>query len=215
MCLPALFTPNRLSNELCCCFWYSLDVSTFKKTYYPHSFLFRKIIDALYVCLAAQLTVTPLSIYYFHQFPGLFLLSNLVIVPLFGLFLIGSLGTLLYCIIFILPSFWISTYNSLIEQLNRFVVFISKQDQFLFKEIPLDRFELMIWYFIIVMGTLFFKTRKSNYMLGVFFGFLILQLQELHQDISTQKETAFWVFHQNRQVVLSLQKGQIAFFFRC
>lgn len=185
----------------------------FKKAYYPHSFLFRKLVDALYVCLAAQLTVTPLSIYYFHQFPGLFLLSNLVIVPLFGLFLIGSLGTLIYCIFSNLPRLWISTYNSLIDQLNRFVVFIAKQDQFLFKEIPLDWMELMAWYFILLMGIFFLKTLKPKYLFCITFGFLLFQLYGLKKDIDTQKQAFFWVLHKNQQVVISHQKGQTAYFY--
>ncbi len=39
----------------------------------------------LTVSLAAQLAVLPLSLYYFHQFPGLFFITNLVILPFLGL----------------------------------------------------------------------------------------------------------------------------------
>ena len=43
------------------------------------------------VCLAAQILTTPLSIYHFHQFPVLFILTNLVAVPLSTLVLMGEL----------------------------------------------------------------------------------------------------------------------------
>ncbi|MHC1776265.1 MAG: ComEC/Rec2 family competence protein [Lentimicrobium sp.] len=37
------------------------------------------------VSLAAQLFVTPLSVYYFHQFPNYFLIANLIAIPLSGI----------------------------------------------------------------------------------------------------------------------------------
>lgn len=36
-------------------------------------------LDLLKVSIAAQIGVLPLSLYYFHQFPGLFFLTNMVI----------------------------------------------------------------------------------------------------------------------------------------
>ncbi|HKK59928.1 MAG TPA: ComEC/Rec2 family competence protein [Salinivirga sp.] len=41
-----------------------------------------KIWQLMAVSIAAQIITTPLSLYYFHQFPLLFLLSNLLMVPL-------------------------------------------------------------------------------------------------------------------------------------
>lgn len=49
--------------------------------YIPHPWL-RKIWSLSCVTLAAQLATTPVCLYYFHQFPTLFFLSNLLIVPL-------------------------------------------------------------------------------------------------------------------------------------
>src|SRR5690606_13173368 len=50
------------------------------------------------VTLAAQILTTPLSIYHFHQVPNLFLLSNLVIVPLSGFILYGEILLCLLCL---------------------------------------------------------------------------------------------------------------------
>ena len=48
--------------------------------------------DILTVSFAAQIGTLPLSIYYFHQFPGLFFVTNLVIIPFLSL--IMGLGVL-------------------------------------------------------------------------------------------------------------------------
>lgn len=39
-------------------------------------------IDTLKITFAAQIGVLPLSLYYFHQFPMLFFVANLVVIPL-------------------------------------------------------------------------------------------------------------------------------------
>ena len=54
------------------------------------------ILDGLWklnaVTLAAQVLTLPVCIYYFHQFPTLFLLTNCIAVPLSSLILMGEIG---------------------------------------------------------------------------------------------------------------------------
>lgn len=57
----------------------------------PRSKVFQKIWTLTSVTLAAQVFTFPICIYYFHQFPNLFFLSNLIIVPLSTLVLFGLL----------------------------------------------------------------------------------------------------------------------------
>ncbi len=58
-----------------------------------HSFM-AKIWKLSVVSIAAQIATFPLGILYFHQFPNYFLLSNLLVVPVSSLILIGGLGVL-------------------------------------------------------------------------------------------------------------------------
>lgn len=67
--------------------------------YFPN-----KAVDALWkmtaVTLSAQVLTTPLVLYHFHQFPVLFLLTNLVAVPLSSAVLLGEIGL---CAVAFLP----------------------------------------------------------------------------------------------------------------
>ena len=51
--------------------------------------LLKKIRSLFCVCIVAQLAITPLTLYYFHQFPPYFLVANMTIVP-FAALLLGS-----------------------------------------------------------------------------------------------------------------------------
>jgi competence protein ComEC len=76
--------------------------------------------------LAAQILTLPLCIYYFHQFPLLFLIANLLVVPLSSLILLGEI---FLCVIFFIQPLakWVGIVlqgaihwmNSFIENLNR------------------------------------------------------------------------------------------------
>lgn len=48
----------------------------------PSNLLLKKVIDLTSVSLAAQLGTLPISLYYFHQFPTWFLVTNLMAIPL-------------------------------------------------------------------------------------------------------------------------------------
>ncbi|MFT3704019.1 MAG: ComEC/Rec2 family competence protein [Agriterribacter sp.] len=77
------------------------------------------------VTIAAQVLTTPISIYHFHQVPNLFLLSNLIIVPLSGIVLYAEI---LLCMVSFIPwlatltgkavSIMLSLMNSFIEWIN-------------------------------------------------------------------------------------------------
>ena len=71
--------------------------------------------------LSAQIFTTPISLYHFHQFPNLFLLTNLVAVPLSSLILFGEI---LLCALAFLPavaSVIGTVLNGLIRYMNEYV----------------------------------------------------------------------------------------------
>lgn len=65
----------------------------------PNSRLWDEIWKVCAVSIAAQLATLPLCLFYFHQFPNYFLLSNLFMVP--GSFIVLVMGILLLLISFI------------------------------------------------------------------------------------------------------------------
>src|SRR5690606_21182475 len=87
------------------------------------------------VTLAAQLGVMPLSLYYFHQFPGLFLITNLIVLPVLSVYMIFGIVIILFAIFDVFPGFLFDTYTFLLEYLNGFIGWIARQDRFLFSDI--------------------------------------------------------------------------------
>lgn len=94
------------------------------------------------VSLSAQAGVLPLSLYYFHQFPWMFLAGSLVLVPLLGVLL--ALGFLL---LFALGFGWRlpllpGVLDALLKAQNKGVRMLSGQEEFLVEGIRWDLIHL-------------------------------------------------------------------------
>lgn len=93
--------------------------------------------DTILVSLAAQLGVLPLSLYYFNQFPLLFLIANLVVIPLSNIILILGLVVLLLNFIWIDAALLSGKLlGLLVEMMNGFISWIASFETLVFKEIP-------------------------------------------------------------------------------
>lgn len=66
-------------------------------------FIKRRIYEALSVSFWAQLATTPFTLFYFHQFPNYFLLSNLLLLPLIPILLCVGIAALVLEYLWDLP----------------------------------------------------------------------------------------------------------------
>lgn len=72
-----------------------MGILCFHKPIYHTLFIRNRVLDSAWnmsaITLSAQLLTLPLCLYYFHQFPNFFLLTNFIAVPLSGLILFGEI----------------------------------------------------------------------------------------------------------------------------
>ncbi|MDA8612203.1 ComEC/Rec2 family competence protein [Flavobacteriaceae bacterium] len=184
----------------------------FLQLWNPSPILYKRFWELITVSLSAQIAVSPISIYYFHQFPSLFLLSNLIILPFFGLFLSFSLVVLLLLIIgYSFPNIF-QFYEIWVTFLNQIVFWIAQQETFLFDRIYNSTVSTLLTYAIILSGLLFFY-RKAFSRGVVFLIFSLLFISNLVME--TKKEetvNCFWIFHQHKESVMGHQKGRYLYY---
>ena len=63
------------------------------------------------------MAVAPLSFFYFHQFPGLFLISNLLIISFFGVFLVLVMAVFVMLLFDLLPHFMGTFFDGVVQLL--------------------------------------------------------------------------------------------------
>ncbi|MDO6599492.1 MULTISPECIES: ComEC/Rec2 family competence protein [Tenacibaculum] len=159
------------------------------------------------VSIAAQMGVLPISLYYFHQFPGLFLLSNLVIIPFLGTILIGGIIVIMLSLFEVLPEFVADSYGFVISLMNTFVSWISKQESFLFSEISMSGILMLAWYFVIIFGFLFLIEKRPKKLVFWLISIVIVQSFVFYGDFQKKKKHEFIVFHKNKKSVLGERVG--------
>jgi competence protein ComEC len=160
----------------------------------------------LTVTIAAQAGVLPLSLYYFHQFPGLFFLTNLLILPFLGLILFAGVLVIVLALAGLLPSFLVKTYEFIIEMLNGSVALIARQEQFLFKDIPFSLAEVIGWYILIFAIYLLWKAFSYRKLLLTLASVILLQLIYVSETISSEDQ--FIVFHRSRSTMIGQTEGK-------
>lgn len=107
-----------------------LSIVLFMKPIYKQLCFSNKLLNSIWqlnaVTLSAQVLTLPIILYYFHQFPNLFVFTNFIVVPLSGFILYGELLLLLFAKLPFLNvltgkivSFLISQMNGIIERTDR------------------------------------------------------------------------------------------------
>ncbi|SKB81453.1 ComEC/Rec2-related protein [Maribacter arcticus] len=179
-----------------------------KKLYFPKNTFVRYFWQLLCVSIAAQLGVLPISLYYFHQFPGLFFISNLIIVPALGVILGIGILVIFLSLINWLPSQIVWFYNGIINLMNNLIGWVAKQESFIFSSISFDFGQLILSIITIVLFikacTLFTYKRIAIFLISL----LCFQCYTSFQKIEASKITEAIVLHQTKRSILFNRSGR-------
>ena len=178
----------------------------FIKLWNPQFFLTKLFWGIFSVSIAAQIGVLPLSIYYFHQFPGLFLVSNLVILPVLGLILSCGVLVLFLGLFHILPDFVLQIFNFMITCLNDFISWIASFENLVFQHITFSALMLSVSYLLIIPFIFLLKKYSYKRLITTLTAFLILIIALIFEKSQTRSE--LYVLHKNRQSLFIEESGQ-------
>lgn len=139
----------------------------FQELYTPSNWFARQTWILITVSVAAQLVTFPLSIYYFHQFPIYFLVSNLVVIPLATMVLYGGVFVL-----FANPFIWIAEkigflLHYIIIFMNYLLATIGNLPGAVSRAIWFSTPQFYLLSFSIILLILFIETRKNKYILQI------------------------------------------------
>ena len=179
----------------------------FIQFYNPEFWLFKKIWQLFAVSASAQLGILPLSLYYFHQFPGLFFISSMVIVPFLGLILSFGILIIILALLNILPLPLANLFGWIINQMNLFIAFIAKQEAFLFKNISFSSWMLFTTCIIILSLFWLWKKPSVNKIKIVFISILLFQGVLVYEKYQKQISNQFIVFNQSKKNITLIRNG--------
>ncbi len=171
--------------------------------YRPKNDILDKLWGIITVSIAAQVGVLPLSLFYFHQFPGLFLVSNIVVLPFLGIIL--SLGILVVSLSYfaVLPSSVALGYGKIIDGLNYFIGWVASKENFVIDHIAVSFHSMLVGYLVII--TFFYLLKKYQYKRLLFFLTSLTLVLSIYIYQKTHREAShLTIFHKNKETLIGL-----------
>tara|TARA_B100000949_G_scaffold14304_1_gene11050 strand:- start:4045 stop:5274 length:1230 start_codon:yes stop_codon:yes gene_type:complete len=175
--------------------------------WFPENIIIRKTWQLLSVSVAAQLCVLPISLFYFHQFPALFFVSNLLVIPFLGLILGFGILVILLALIDYLPQFLVNGFNGAIQLMNSIIGWVAQQEGFIIKNIPFDSVQLILAYFIILASVIFLSQPRWKSVLVFFGGLIVFQSWIIWTQVQTHHKETIILAHRSRNTVVLHQLG--------
>ncbi len=215
--LMLLFNPNLLFNigfqlsysAVLSILYFYPQIS--KLLYVKNKFL-KKVWDLAAVSVAAQVGTAPFILYYFHQFPNYFLLTNFIAIPLstgiiylaMALLFLSGIPLLSGGIAYLLNG-TISLMNFLIEKIQEIPGSIS--------QIPLNGIQLILCFLMIFSLSVYLINRKYPALLTGLTAILLILVVYNIQTYNTLNSSRMIVFSHNRVPVINFISGMSNFVF--
>lgn len=179
----------------------------FNRLGYSKFYIIRETRGLITVSLSAQVGVLPLTLFYFNQFPGLFLVTNLVVLPVLTVFMVGGILIVGLASFHILPDRLAMIYNGMIKELNSFIGWISQQESFIFSDISFSKAQAVTTYLIIITTILWLHNKSFSRLAFVLMSISLFLGISIY-DKKTSSHSEFWIFHENRSSLIGYKNGR-------
>lgn len=188
-----------------------LGIVVFQKPIYNCLYIKNKWFDKTWqlvsVSTAAQLLTFPICIYYFHQFPNLFLLSNLVAVPLSAI--------ILYTEIVLIALSWIpfagawlgKLVTGLVWVMNKVILWINDLPFAVWDKIPATVLSTWLLYAVVIALSAWLLLKNKKYFHAGLFAMMAFALQGATNNWQSSRQQKIIVYNVPQHKAIDFVNG--------
>ena len=184
-----------------------------QKLWTPRFLVVRWFWSMTTVSVAAQLAATPVSLYYFHQFPNYFILSNYIAIPLSSLAIYAGMLTLITTPIVWLTHQLACLFFFFVWLLNQSILFFGNLPFATLKNINLSVFETTVLYCIILSGFGAVNYRNKKFFALFIGSLLILGINLVTDQQVYKKQETLIIYDIAKTSVIDFFKGRTCYSF--
>lgn len=189
-----------------------LSIVIFMRRVYNWFYIENKLLDLCWkliaTSIAAQILTTPVIIYYFHQFPNYFLITNLLAIPLSSLIILGEL---LLCATAVIPTLGRiagSIVGWLTRMLNTFIEHMERMPFVTTDHLQLSLFQLMIAYITIFAFSYWLLQKdKTAFIVALYVVCCFITLKTI-SGIQVTDQQKIIVYHIPKHQAISFIQGR-------
>jgi competence protein ComEC len=157
--------------------------------------ILKKIWVLTSVSIAAQIITTPLTLFYFHQFPNWFWLTNLIVIPLTSVIIYAAIALLAVSPFPILAVILSKVVKFLLVLLNDSVRLVEKLPFAATKNIAFEHFDLIFWYLILIFVLIFIFKKQFRFFAATLVIFAFYISLNLYFNIEKSNSKIFAVYN--------------------
>jgi len=149
-----------------------------------------KVWQLMAISLAAQLLTFPVCIYYFHQFPNLFLITNIIAVPLSGIILYAEIALIAFSWVPFVGVYIGKLVSGLVWMMNKIILWINELSFAVWDTIPATVLSTWLLYAVVIGLSIWLISKNKKYVqpaLLCFFAFVLLHTYNRWQTLNQQK----------------------------
>jgi competence protein ComEC len=159
------------------------------------------------VTISAQVLTTPVILYHFHQFPNLFLITNLLIVPLSGLVLYGCIFLLLVSPLHGIAIFIGQIIEQILRMMNQCILFFDQWKFAVTNHIDLHLIQVILYYVIVIaIGSRIVYKKAIWTRIAMTSGFVIVSFHSYRQ-INIRNTRRLVIYQMRGQTMTDIGSG--------
>lgn len=147
------------------------------------------------VSIAAQLVTGPISLYYFHQFPNYFILTNIIVIPISTIIIYSIAVLLLFSWnieLLIYPGKFVSFITS---WLNQSVQWIENLPGSVSSNINIDGFQTLFLYGLIFTLTFYLLKRNIHFLYTSLIFIILFLINDIIKELNVTDRKQIYVYN--------------------
>lgn len=178
------------------------------KLFYFKYNIINKIWEVTSVTLAAQIATAPFTIYYFHQFPTYFWLSNLFMSPVSSVVIIGGMLMLL---LFFIPYVnvviaWV--VSKMIFVMNYGVCWIESLPYSILKGLYINEIQFVILLFVLLAILLFVQLKNKTILFSIMIMSILFLLVNVNNNLKINMQKEIIIYSINNMTAIDFIFGR-------
>jgi competence protein ComEC len=160
------------------------------KYWQPKKRIVKYIWGLVLVSVAAQIATFPITMFYFHKFSGLFLVANLIEIPLISALLIISYFIITLFVLNIDNKIFDLVYDKTVNLIEYVSLKISSFECVIFDGLFINELTVILLFFIVVLIIFLVQHKRTEFLIAIFLVVITLQISKFYKlsnMLKTQK----------------------------
>ena len=160
------------------------------------------------VSLCAQLMTFPLGLLYFHQFPNLFVVSNLIIIPLTTAIIYGCIALMSFASLQYVGVILAKICELAIWFVNQTVLLVDRIPYAVTNGISITVIETWLIYVMIFFGLFYLMQKRAIMLQGFLVISILLVILQIKENLQINKQQRMVVYNINNHSAIDLVNGR-------